>query len=160
MAEHYRTSIRSDIDYLLAHMRPEDVAECLGGGSSPNEALAYGFMASTRCLTLIEPGNGAPAAMLGVTPSEYDCAGKIWLLGTSAIERYPMTFLRHSREVLGQLYGRYTLLYNFTFVENEMHHRWLKWLGFVFLRKVELTPDKFFYEFVRPKAEPILDERA
>jgi hypothetical protein len=39
--------------------------------------------------------------------------------------------------------------YNYTYSRNTVHHKWLKWSGFTFLRKVTLPPlNKEFYEFV------------
>jgi hypothetical protein len=146
-----RAACAADVPYLVEHLRPQDHAECEAGGTSALAALTFGLVASRPCLTLLTPDTGAPAAMLGVTSSHYDIAGKIWLLGTPAIERFPKTFLRNSREALAMLYGDYSLLYNYTDCRNGVHHRWLKWLGFKFLRRVELTPDNYFYEFVRPR---------
>ena len=59
------------------------------------------------------------------------------------------SFLRHSRPLLTQLFADYDALYNYTYERNTVHHNWLRWLGFVFLRRVELTPNNFFYEFVK-----------
>jgi hypothetical protein len=41
-------------------------------------------------------------------------------------------------------------VYNYTYAKNTVHHRWLKWLGFTFLRKVNLGPEgKPFIEFAK-----------
>jgi len=144
--KYLRRSDWSDVWYLSAHLRPEDVAECEAHGRTPLDALAEGLEKSDVCYTLLDP-SGTPAGMLGV-----GSGGCIWLLGTPGIEKHSMTFLRHSRAVLEELYREtgYDLLYNYTFIDNELHHRWLRWLGFSFLRTVQLPPhNKLFIEFGR-----------
>jgi hypothetical protein len=87
--------------------------------------------------------------MTGSVPCErHPGFGRVWLLGTNDIERYPKTFLRHGAEVRDMLFDGYCGLYNYTYENNSLHHKWLKWMGFTFLRRVELTPNNFFYEFV------------
>lgn len=145
-----RPSTIEDVEYTFLHMRQEDVNECLAGKVEPLDALLFGLNQGKVCYTLIDPKTGNPAGMVGVCDSMHDL-GYIWLLGTDAIERNSVAFLRNSKPTLGRLFDEtgYKALGNFTHAKNELHHRWLKWLGFTFLRKVELTPNNHFYEFVK-----------
>ncbi|MCW2286634.1 hypothetical protein M2323_004520 [Rhodoblastus acidophilus] len=61
------------------------------------------------------------------------------------------TLIHDAKQLLVQLYDDYDCLGNWTHVDNVVHHRWLKWLGFKFINKVELTPGNHFYEFARLK---------
>lgn len=145
-----RPSTEADVEYLSEHMRKEDVEEVVAGGFSPLLALRYGLDNSRPCLTGIDPTTGHPGLMAGSTPcSTFDGFGRVWLLGTPAIEENTITFLRHSKHLLGVLFADYTALYNYTYERNVVHHNWLRWLGFSFLRRVELTPNNHFYEFVK-----------
>lgn len=137
-----RPSVIEDVEYLSQNLRPEDVEECLASGVTPLDALRHGFACSTPCLTGVTPD---PAAMFGVAPG-----GLVWLLGTPAIEKHSVAFLRRSHAALEVLHADNDLLWNYTFAKNTLHHRWLKWLGFKFLRKVELQGNQF-YEFARLK---------
>lgn len=144
--KYLRRSDWSDVWYLSAYLRPEDVAECEAQGKTPLDALAEGLERSDVCYTLLDPA-GMPVAMLGV-----GAGGYIWLLGTDGIRKHQTTFLRHCKGFLRTLYDEtgYDLLFNYTYIENELHHKWLKWLGFSFLRVVSLPPsNKLFYEFAR-----------
>lgn len=149
--KHVRPSTMEDCLFVAKNMREEDIAELKAStGLDPLSALLTGLTDSDVCLTMIEPSTGDPAGMLGVTPGYAPMFGAIWLLGTPAIERNPITFLRHSKPVLQHLYEvtGYEAFYNYTHKPNELHHKWLRWLGFSFLREVQFNDDSF-YEFVR-----------
>jgi hypothetical protein len=150
----YRPTTREDCLYLADHLRPEDVSELEAGGYTPALALLFGLKNSTLCLTLIDPKTNLPGAIVGVGPSRFDKVGQIWLLGSKAIENNSVTFVRNSKKVLDVLFeaSGYEALYNYTHKPNTLHHKWLKWLGFVFLREMKRLPkDEPFYEFVRLK---------
>lgn len=152
MIQYLRKADVDDVEHVAAHIRTEDAEEVGALGFSPLDALLLSFDRSDIAYTLLEP-SGTPCAIVGVSPSPYgDPWGLIWLLGTSGIERVPMTFLRHSRAALDLLYAESgkTVLYNYSYAKNSLHHRWLKWLGFKFLRKVNLGPDRAeFIEFAQ-----------
>jgi hypothetical protein len=133
--------------HIALNMRVEDVEECRANGYSPFDALTLGYKLGIT-YTLIDK-HGEPVALLGVTKASQEAQdGLIWLLGTPLLERYPMTFLRRCRPVLADLYEESgtELLWNHTHRPNTLHHKWLKWLGFSFIREVG-----DFYEFARLK---------
>lgn len=140
-----------DIEHVAHHMRANDAKECEALGFTPLQALSDSVKYSLRSYTLLDHQE-APVAMLGVGRGIIPEWGMIWLLGTKGIEENPMTFLRHSPPVLQRLFketGK-DVLYNYTHVNNELHHKWLKWLGFKFIRRTEYGPyNELFYEFTR-----------
>lgn len=144
-----RPSINEDVGYVSAHLRREDVEEVEAAGYTPLDALVHGYECSDQCLTIIDPKTGDPGGMLGVVPAKDRLLGRIWMLGTKTIERNTTTFLRQSKPMLEHLYGEHEALFNYTFEKNHLHHRWLRWLGFHFINRVELTPGNHFYEFIR-----------
>lgn len=151
MDKYIRNTIADDIEFLADNMRIEDVEEVEAIGITPLYALSHGYHCSDICLTMLG-SDGVPMGMYGVAKSHNPQLGAIWLLGTKGIEDNTMTFLRHSREGLDRLWSStsYDGFYNLSYAENTLHHRWLKWLGFTFLREVKLPPhDKPFYEFVK-----------
>lgn len=117
-----------ELHHVAFFMRDEDVEECKAGGKEPLAALYQGFEAGPTW-TLWTPSD-EPAAILGVHDTDSDGYGMIWLLGTHDIEEYPMTFLKHSKPVLDELFQGYNCLYNYSYYKNEVHHKWLRWLGF------------------------------
>lgn len=151
MIDYARPATLSDLKLVAENMREEDIEEAGAFLLSPLDALTQGFHNSQVCYTLISP-EGEPGAILGVTPNEvYPSFGLIWMLGTPVIEKYPMTFLRNTKSAVGILFDQtgYDAFFNYTYASNTVHHKWLKWSGFTFLRKVTLPPlDKEFYEFI------------
>ena len=146
-----RTSVTEDVDFLASRLRGEDVEEVVAANNNPFDALSHGLAVSNPCYTLIDRTE-TPVAMTGVTKGSYTNSGIIWLLGTKGIEENSMTFLRHSKSCLDELYQStgYDLFYNYTYVKNELHHKWLRWLGFTFLRTITMpSTGKEFIEFVK-----------
>lgn len=151
MERYVRPSVAADVAFIADRMRVEDIEEVEACGHTPHDALSLGLELSHPCLTLMD-FKGDPIAMVGVSPSEFENSGLIWMLGTPGIEECRITFLKYSRSALNLVYEESgcDLLYNYSYAENTVHHEWLRWLGFSFLRKVELPPTgEQFYEFAR-----------
>lgn len=150
--QYVRPVLCGDISYIAENMRPEDVKEVHALGHGSYSALRIGYKQSVICSTLVDP-DAVPVAMLGVVPCiHYDNFGSIWLLGTPGIEKFGYRFLRYSKQVLDDYYELtgYDAFYNYTHEDNQVHHKWLKWLGFSFLRRVN-NGQSGFLEFVRLK---------
>lgn len=150
--QYWRPPTREDCELIAANMRLEDIMECACLWHTPLDALLLGFEHSDVCYTLVDP-EGEPVAMLGVVASPtYENFGSIWLLGTPGIEKFSYRFLRHSKKVLNEFYDEtgYDAMYNYTHKDNVVHHKWLQWLGFTFLRRVNFG-NSGFIEFVRLK---------
>ncbi len=145
-----RASVFEDVEYLSENLRAEDVEEVMAIGQTPFDALSHGFIHSNPCLTLIDPHTNNPGAILGVCGSGYPNMGIIWLLGTPAIEKNTVKFLRGSKQVMQEVEqaAPYEAFYNYTHANNTVHHRWLKWLGFKFTRKVTMNGHEF-YEVIK-----------
>jgi len=140
-----RKTIFEDIDFLAPRLRQEDKREILANsGSTPYNALLRGYVASELCFTIVDKEN-VPVGMFGVNK-----VGAIWLLATNDIYRIRFSFLRESRQVVELLNQKYPRLWNFVDCRNKLHIRWLKWCGFIFLRKVKYgVLQQPFYEFIR-----------
>jgi len=151
----YRPSTQDDIAYVSQNMRKEDQDECWASGLSPDLALSTSNEGSEVSYALIAPDTRNPAAILGIAPSPFGPRfGVIWMLGTDDIRRHKFTFLRNCRPVLSALYEETNreCFYNYTYSRNTLHHAWLKWMGFVFLREAPMpATNEPFYEFVRLK---------
>lgn len=137
---------------LVEYMRPEDKEECM---ALVDGDLAMHLMASvhncSRCFTVRDP-EGKLILMFGVAtyPTEQR-TGVVWLLGTTLMEKYSYDFIRQSKFWLNELFGNhYDLLCNVVYHKNELHIRWLKWLGFKFIRKVAIgKKGEHFIEFFK-----------
>jgi hypothetical protein len=144
--KYHRPIQAGDVHYLADNLRIPDREEIEAFKLDPLSGLESSVNVSDKVLTLVEP-DGTPAALLGTTPHH-----KVWLLGTDAIERHPITFLRHSKEVLEELFAGHPFLWNFVLKSNTLHIKWLQWLGFDLLPEVTWVGSKF-YGFHKNKKE-------
>lgn len=99
--------------------------------------LLVSLLVSASSFTLRD-GEGALAGIVGVAPIPgLEGVGAIWMYGTKLIENRSVTFLRNSRPALQLLHSHFPTLINIADARNEVHLKWLRWLGFHFIRKVD-----------------------
>ena len=142
-----------DCSIIASNMRKEDVAEVWAASHhSPLDALTTGFVHSHPPMTIIKSPN-IPVGMFGSIPMSFGqpTTAGIWMLGTDEIWDVRFQFLRESRHWLREVSEEYDLVYNVIDKRNELHIRWLRWLGFHLIREIpDFGPDKMpFIEFVR-----------
>jgi hypothetical protein len=119
--------------------------------TAPAEILREGGMISRPSCTIV--GNsGLTAGMFGVV-DEGNGAGRLWLLGTDELVSKPMRlqFLREGRAYLRGLERMYKVLYNKIDERNTTHIKWLRWMGFSFIRRIEHygCEGRPFLEFIK-----------
>ena len=138
-----RLARESDIEELEGRLRAADLVELAAHGIRGRDSLAVGLAESKPCYAIEHEGRCI--ALFGVTPNpEDDQIGYIWLLGTDTITDIGMHFLRESRKWVSLVSEPYGLVCNVVHEDNIVHVKWLKFLGFKFLRRV--AP---FIEFAR-----------
>jgi len=118
-------------------------------GEACVDALMRGLEGDV-CLTALT-GEGNPMLMFGVAPSPHPGAGYVWLLGTDQIKRYVRVFLDLAPAYIDSLHDIYPLLHNYVDARNEVHIRWLRWLGCTFIQTHDRmgVQERPFHEFVR-----------
>jgi len=127
---------------VASNLLPEDRREVEDGhGLDPMEELTLAVHESS-CVWFEVP-NGKTAGMAGVGPE-----GQVWMLCTSAIHDYPITFAREAKRFIDS--RQEELLWNIVDERNKVHLKLLKFLGFKFLRKISHGPNNLsFIEFYR-----------
>ncbi len=115
---------------MAPHMRDEDLREVKAAcGYDGYKALCQGYAVSDRCLSVVY--EGTPCLMMGCAADPEDkTIGIIWALGTPKIGEFGKLFIRESPRWLDHIRGDHTTVKNFTHVDNVVHHKWLKHLGF------------------------------
>ncbi|MFG1395868.1 hypothetical protein [Roseixanthobacter pseudopolyaromaticivorans] len=63
--------------------------------------------------------------------------GIVWMLGSDLIAKHQRDFLAHAKLWVEDQHQRYPLLTNMVDARNTRHIRWLEWMGFTMLRRVE-----------------------
>jgi len=118
-----------DAPALYDDMRVMDMVECIGLGHHPRQALLQSYDMSEQVWTITTAEDCRIVGSFGVVPSPAPNVGIIWMLGTHRMHNIKKTFVKHSREWVGRLFGDYTTLTNLVMTDNELSVRWLTWLG-------------------------------
>lgn len=120
---------KDDIPFLAMHSRTADVDELLASaGATPTEAMEQGLEHSVQTWTgLID---GVPCCMFGVAKVDWsDEIAACWMVGTDAVDRHPMAFLRGSRMAFAEMLKLYPTLCNYVDARHSKAIQWLSWLG-------------------------------
>lgn len=129
-----RPAVPKDVYALQGRLREADRMELAANHTDPSSALVQGLFRSKPHAWTVEK-DGLVVGMFGVAPGLHEKFGGVWLLGSEELTQ-GSEFLRRSRAWLNRLSAGYDLLYNVVHEKNDVHIRWLKWLGFRFLRHV------------------------
>lgn len=149
LASTLRVAIRAarseHISRLVPRVREADRRELWAGWRhTPEESLRQGLQNSSHAWTGFI--DFEPVCMFGVVPASIlSGTGAPWLIGSDAIERHAITFLRRSRTQVARMRAVYQLLANHVAIENEAAQRWLVWLGFELADPVTFGPDRMLF---------------
>jgi len=127
---------------VASNLRPDDYREVWEGhGHFPRWYIP--FSAFDGDTVYFSAPNGKTAGLAGVQEG-----GKVWMLCTPVIHKYPLTFAREAKRFIESREEK--LLWNIVDKRNTAHLKLLKFLGFKFLRELEHGPNKLtFIEFCR-----------
>ena len=129
----------------------EELQACIGPSMDVVDVLRAGIEHSDDPRTV--EVDGEPIAIFGVVDSKEEIpkVGWVWLLGTNGIKEIRTEFLRNCKKHLATQEEPYEVLTNFVDARNAVHIKWLKWMGFYFIREVENygAEKRLFLEFGR-----------
>ena len=145
----YRPSQAQDCYEVADIICKQDAYEVLSSdGLSPLEALQISFETSYECNTIVK--NGFIMGMFGCGYGGDKLYGVPWMLTNGDFRGFSKKFLKEAREWILKLSQRHLILYNYVHCENKKSIRWLKWLGFKFMREIPkygFGKSDTFYEF-------------
>jgi hypothetical protein len=121
------------IDFLKI-ARPEDLAEvqAMTGHSILEEPLA--LLEGAKAIIFMDCPEGEEV-LLGIGAVAIECRRGIegmaipWLLLTTEVYKHPIEFLRFSKRYLQELLKTVSIVGNAVYAKNELHIKWLTWLG-------------------------------
>ena len=128
--------------HVASNLLPDDYREVAEGhGHDPLVAIpACSLIGDTVYFTA---PNDKIAGIAGVQKD-----GKIWMLCTPEILKYPHTFAKQAKYYVESRNEK--LLWNIVDKRNKVHIKLLRFLGFKFLREVKYGPNQLsFMEFCR-----------
>jgi hypothetical protein len=117
-----RPTLPGDTWLILGNLRAAEVAEFEALGVTSEECMRIGLAMSEATTLYI---NDEPAGMLGTM--DFGDYRVPWGVFTTAIDRYPLAFLRFCRRWAKGLRGPAV---NYVDARNERAVEWFAWLGF------------------------------
>ena len=125
-----RKPTQADVEYLIDHVRPEDIEEVDAfDGSTIRKSLEEtpDLLNNSEVWEV----DGKVVAIFGVTPiEEYEGVGLIWMMATSEFEQYSQMFAVRCKNVVEKMIEKYEFIYNYVHSKNVKSIAWLQWLGF------------------------------
>lgn len=122
-----RVATRDDCFDLAARLRKEDRLEVSHTwGLSPIQSILLGFRTGVTFAVVWETEVVALFGCGGV-PGVY---GVPWMLASPTLSKIQKSFLRECREYVRMMLMIYGHLENWVWAGNEVHIKWLRWLGF------------------------------
>ena len=130
---------------MTSQLSEDDKRECIEGHGIDPFTLALEVLSRPDSYYFKAP-NGMSAAIGGAEPN-----GRIWLLCTDTVKKYPLTFIRDIKKFVDDRPEK--LLWNVVDKRNTTHIKLLRFLGFKFLREVLHGPNLLtFIEFCKINA--------
>src|SRR6187399_1721952 len=117
-----RPTLPGDSWLILANLRQPEVDELAALGVTSEECMRFGLMSGKAETVFI---NDEPAGIFGVI--DYGTYQVPWAVFTTAIDKYPIAFLRAARRWAQSLDGT---MVNYVDVRNDRAVKWFAWLGF------------------------------
>lgn len=142
-----------DAHKIASVLREQDRCEVLAASGLEPEAvlpLAFDTPGDKDIIYAEEAQTGHPILIAGVRETQPN-VGAIWMLGSSLLETYAFRYAREARrKVEREWHAKWPLLWNMAWANNDLHIRWLEFMGFKFLRRLEHRGHTFI-EFARHK---------
>jgi hypothetical protein len=149
---YYRPSKEEDCYILAPNLRHQDQLEIsYSVGLSNDVVLVNSFnLSKTECNSIIHNDTVIGMFGLGIDPVN-KTHGIPWLLGSDDLLQVKRPFLKQSKIWVDKISKDYTILYNYVHIGNKVSIKWLKYLGFIFIRLIPYygVGRKPFYEFVK-----------
>ena len=129
---------KEDLKYLSQNLREEDMREVSSLIPNPDYLQVLRDCVEHSDTVYVVRVDEVPVVIFGSRKTEdtVERVGKkaadIWLLGTNDIKLNKTSFLKLSRKCVRELARDVDYLWNIVDPRNELHIRWLKWLGFTF----------------------------
>jgi hypothetical protein len=153
-----RPAVPADAGRIATLLRKQDRIECIAASGQPPEVgLPAAFSVLGHDIIFAETKNGDPILIAGTSPFPGPPGiGVIWMLATPLLERFPKSFIREGKAWIEKQHDKYPALCNWTWAENDLHVRFLRFMGFAFGKPVQVRGTTFLpFERHRQCATPL-----
>lgn len=152
-----REASLQDVHDLGPRLRAADVREVKALGFTPEDGLMMSWKSSPQRYSIIST-SGEVVGMFGVGPAHHigesigASVGSVWLVGSDGLKDIRVTFLKSCEHWVEVLHRDYEVLWNWSDARNNLHLRWLEWLGFKIIGTAPIgTAGELFHQFIRVK---------
>lgn len=123
--------------------RPSDLLEVYHASGKPLSQWEVDELKDTMCL--YDEDTQLVFCIWGIEKGDESFSKVIWMLCTEMVEVHPISFLRYCKKYLENLQNVYPLLWNYVWLGNELHVKWLKWMGATFGETTTINGEPFQY---------------
>ncbi len=144
---HVHEATIKDAEYLEPKLRDIDKREVLAVREKVDGVLTLAIEKSLLAYSIYYKGH--PIGMFGLSSSDIGF-GIPWLLCTNKLPKVALSFLKQCPKYVNQMHTHYKTLTNYVHCENTVAIKWLEYLGFKMLFKVEYgRNNEMYYQFMR-----------
>jgi hypothetical protein len=134
--------------YLEPRIRKIDHDHLVALGSPTQDIFESSRRLSDVALTVI---NGVPLAMFGcrrIQMPHGSTFGLVWLMGSESFSKQSRWIVKNGAHWVDHITQGCEVSGNVVSCRNRVHVRWLRWMGYDFVRKVPMG-NEMFWEFVK-----------
>jgi hypothetical protein len=152
-----REATMFDVGQLTPNLRSADRREIMALGMTPDSALLESYISSPQRYSILKD-DGRIVGMFGVGPHPDlskdlgQPVGCVWMLGSDGLRDVRYSFLKKCQKWVDVLHRDHPILWNWVDARNNLHLKWLEWLGF---RIIGTAPrgisGELFHQFIRVK---------
>lgn len=132
-----RQATLEDLISLAPRLREEDKDEILANSGAPPEMALPAFLSPTTFVCGVLESDTPEIVMGYQTVESAPNAALVWMLSSPVLFDYPQRFAPVSRAIIDKWHEHYEVLTNFVDARNTRHIKWLEWLGFKMLKRIE-----------------------
>lgn len=124
-----RKPTKDDVEYIINHIRPEDVEEvdAFSGETIRNVLETTPDLLNKSQVWEVD---GRVVCIFGVNPINDMKMGIIWMLATTEFEKYSRMFAVRCKKVVDEMIDGFDFVLNYVHSKNKKSIEWLSWLGF------------------------------
>lgn len=143
------TAKQHHIHHVANNLREADLVEARYVNKDVPPVDQVETSAENSSILLAGEADGTPVALAGVVRTDQDEVGVAWMVTTDWVYDHATTFLRRSGDVLEQMYehGDWLTFVNLVHTSNQLHERWLTWLGAQWHPKIQKWNGAYFKAF-------------
>lgn len=142
----------AEVRYLAPRLRQADKNEIKAFAGVPAEIALPECVRAGRETWTMTGFSGEPVGLWGLQDvPDVPELGWVWMVCSAEVEKHPVQFIAAVKKFWPHLHKYHPIVTNHVDERNTAHIRWLRWMGFKLLRRIERwgAESRPFIEFAR-----------